>query len=68
MTTASVDGPRALDYSAAASYLGISVRYLKDLVARGEIPVCRLGERAVRLLPEDLDAFLQRRRTPDVVR
>ena len=49
-----------LDYDAAASRLGVSTRFLRDLVYRHEIGLVRLG-RLVRFRPSDLDAYIERR-------
>lgn len=46
----------------AARYLGVSQSFLeKDRVSSGRIPHVKIG-RAVRYLPADLDAYVQRRR------
>jgi excisionase family DNA binding protein len=46
-----------LDYQAAAERLGVSVRYLRQLVARGAIARRRLGRR-VMFSEADLDAYV----------
>lgn len=46
-----------LTYEQAAQYLNLSVRQLRDLVHREEIPVTRAG-RLVRFLPDVLDDWL----------
>jgi excisionase family DNA binding protein len=46
-----------LDYEGAAGYLNITVRHLRELVYRREIPHAKVG-RLVRFLPNDLDAWL----------
>lgn len=50
-----------LDVTAAADYLGITVRHVRELVARRSIPYVKVG-RLVRFLPEDLDAYLAERK------
>jgi excisionase family DNA binding protein len=47
-----------LDYEQTAEYLNDSVRHLRDLVARGEIPYVKLG-RLVRFVPDQLDAWMR---------
>lgn len=45
-----------LDYEAAAARLGTTVRHLRGLHERREIPVIKVG-RLVRFDPADLDAY-----------
>ena len=51
-------GP-AFDAETAAAYVGISLRSLDELVARGEIRPVRPTPRSRRFLRETLDAFLR---------
>jgi len=44
----------------AASYLSVSPRYLRKLVALGRVPIFRLGRRAVLFRRADLDAAVAR--------
>lgn len=47
----------------AAEYLGVSQAFLeRDRWAGAAIPFIRVGARAVRYLPSDLDAYVVRRR------
>lgn len=43
-------------------WLGISERTVWDLIASGQIPVVRVGARALRIDETDLDAFIDERR------
>lgn len=53
----------ALTTREAARRLGLAVGTLQNMRSRGEGPVfIRLGAKAVRYLPEDLDAYLRRQR------
>lgn len=49
--------PALLDAEAVARRLGLSLRSVRRLIARGELPVHRLG-RAVRISEDDLVRFL----------
>jgi excisionase family DNA binding protein len=49
--------PIAVTYATASQLTGLSVRQLKRAAAEGRLPVSREG-RAVRILVEDLRAFL----------
>jgi excisionase family DNA binding protein len=51
-----------LDRPHAAAELSISLRTLDDLVARGELPVVRIG-RAVRIRPTAIEYFIEARET-----
>ena len=44
-----------------AEILGLSTRTVRRLIARGELVACRLG-RSVRVHPDDLAAYIDRRR------
>lgn len=52
-----------LDPEAAAAYLKITRRHLRELVARREIPVTRVG-RLLRFRRSGLDAYLAAATTP----
>lgn len=45
-----------------AKRLGMSVGHLRRLIKGKKLAVIRLGARSVRVAPEDLDAFVERRR------
>jgi len=47
----------------ASRDLGISERWLRDAIARGEVPTYRLGSRA-RVKVADVRRWLETRRTP----
>ena len=47
----------------AAARLSLHVRHVDTLIARGELPVIRIGKKAVRILDSDLSAFVESRRT-----
>lgn len=47
-----------LSVDETAALLRLSPRHLRRLIARGELPVVRIG-RAVRVQPVDLRAFIQ---------
>lgn len=44
-----------------AAILGVSARTVRRMIARGELVACRLG-RSVRVHPDDLAAYIDRRR------
>lgn len=54
--------PAVTDYEGAAAYLGITVRQLKDMQYRRDIPFYKVG-RQVRFRYSDLDAHLKANRT-----
>ncbi|WP_168433509.1 helix-turn-helix domain-containing protein [Pontiella sulfatireligans] len=51
--------PRALKAGEAATYLGISRRYLHDLCADGRIPYSKIGRRCHVFEIEELNRFLE---------
>ena len=53
---------RLLDLTRTAEILGISVRTLRRVIDRGELPVYRIG-RAVRIHPDDLVRFIEKARS-----
>lgn len=50
---------RLLPYAGAATYLGISLRAMKELAAKGSVPKTQIGHRVL-FDREDLDAFIER--------
>ena len=54
---------RLLRVSEAAQLLGVCRQYLYVLIARGELPVVRLGQRATRVRPEDVERLIERKLT-----
>ena len=62
MTTALIKKPEAADL------LGISVRTLEKMIARGSLPAYRIGPKTVRLRREDIDASLESHRAAPVIR
>lgn len=46
----------------AAGYMGCSVRFLGGLLAKGQVPYHRLGNKIVVFKRTDLDAYMQKRR------
>lgn len=49
--------PALVDWSGAANYLATTDRHVRELVARGEIAVVKVG-RLVRFHRDDLDEFI----------
>jgi excisionase family DNA binding protein len=49
--------------SDAAIYLSCSRRHVERLLARGELPRVRLSGRAVRIVVDDLDRYIETRRS-----
>ena len=62
MTTALIKKPEAADL------LGISVRTLEKMIARGALPAYRVGPKSVRLRREDIDDYLESHRAAPVIR
>ena len=62
MTTALIKKPEAADL------LGISVRTLEKMIARGSLPAYRVGPKSVRLRREDIDEYLEAHRAAPVIR
>jgi excisionase family DNA binding protein len=52
---------RALDVRGAAHYLGVSPRQIRRWVAMGAIPFTKMGPRALRFYPDELDAWVDAR-------
>ena len=46
-----------------AESLSVSVRTIRAHIASGALPVVRLSARSVRIHPDDLDEFIEKRRT-----
>jgi len=56
MASAANPGPRPkLTVAGAADYWACSERTIRNLVASGELPACRIGPRMIRIDPRDLD-------------
>ena len=53
--------PRLLLIDEVAEGMGVSTRTVRRLIARRELVACRLG-RSVRVHPDDLAAYIDRRR------
>ena len=51
-----------LTVETVAEVLHLSVRSVRTLIALGELPVVRVGARAIRVLQADLTDFIERRR------
>lgn len=52
---------RMLSYALAATYLGISLRGMKEIAAKGEVLKVQIGARVL-FDREDLDAFIDRKK------
>ena len=52
----------------AAEILGVSVRTLEKMIARGALPAYRIGPKMVRLRREDIDDYLETHRAVPVLR
>ena len=52
-----------LSVAEAAGALGISVRTVRNLIDQGELPAYRITPRRTFILREDLDTFVENRRT-----
>lgn len=52
----------------AADILGVSVRTLEKMIARGALPAYKIGPKMVRLRREDIDEYLESHRAAPVVR
>ena len=53
---------RLLTAAEVAEALALSERSVRSLIAQGALPVVRVGARAVRVHPDDLQRFIQERR------
>lgn len=51
-----------LTYSEVAERLNVSTRHVRTFVAEGRLRPIHLSSRCVRFDPDDLDAFLRRRK------
>jgi excisionase family DNA binding protein len=54
-----VEKPTLLDYAAAAEYLGLSEYTLRRYVSLRRIGFVKLGLKAVRFRPDQLDRFIE---------
>ena len=52
----------------AAEILGVSVRTLEKMIARGALPAYKIGPKMVRLRREDIDDYLESHRAAPVIR
>ena len=52
----------------AAEILGVSVRTLGKMIARGALPAYRIGPKMVRLRREDIDEYLETHRAAPMLR
>jgi excisionase family DNA binding protein len=52
---------RLLNYKQAATYLGISISYLRELKANREVSHVCIGARAIRFRVSALDSFVKKR-------
>jgi excisionase family DNA binding protein len=59
--------PRLLTIEGAADFLGVSVRHVRRLVAGRRVPYVKWGSR-LHFDPEELDAWIDRHRIPEVNR
>jgi excisionase family DNA binding protein len=57
-----MDGIQLLRVPEVAAALGVGRSFVYRLVERGELPVIRIGEAAVRFDPADVRALIARRR------
>ena len=62
MQTALIKKPEAADL------LGVSVRTLEKMIARGAIPAYKVGPKMVRLRREDIDEYLESHRAAPLIR
>lgn len=58
--TTTTPGPRWATQQAAAEYLGVQVRTIRDWIAAGRIPGYRFGPRLIRVRLDDIDALAAR--------
>ena len=49
-----------------ADVLGLALRTIRRMVSRGELPIVRLGPRAIRFRPEDVQQLIRRGYIPSV--
>ena len=52
-----------LTVACTAGVLVLSERTVRSLIAEGSLPVVRVGNRAIRIHPEDLRRFIEERRS-----
>jgi len=65
--TNSVIMPRLMRPNDVAVVLGVSKRTVYSIIARGDLPACRIGLGAgtIRIHPDDLASYLEQLRSPD---
>lgn len=54
---------RLLTYAEAAKYLGVGYSTVRQIAARGEIPLIYVAPRTPRIDRVDLDAYIEQRKT-----
>jgi excisionase family DNA binding protein len=59
MSTATLPKRRLVTQQAAAEYLGVTERTIRNYVSRGQLRAYRVGGRVVRIDQDDLDALLR---------
>lgn len=57
-----IAAPGVLRMAAAAQYLGVGIGLAEKLAKQNAFPVIRIGERAIGVAREDLDAYIRSRR------
>jgi len=53
-----VNSANLMDIEDCATYLGTTVRHMRSLVYRSEVPYCKVGGK-LRFRPEDIEAFVE---------
>jgi excisionase family DNA binding protein len=53
--------PDILDYSQAAAFIGVSRRYMTELVQKRKVPIIDLGHRTKRFRKSDLQKVIEKR-------
>lgn len=59
MSTATLPARRLISQQAAAEYLGVTERTIRNYVSRGQLRAYRVGGRLVRVDLNELDAMLR---------
>lgn len=60
MTNRPTQSPdRLLTLADVADFLAVSLSTVRRLVRDGNLPAVRVGQRSIRVRPEDLEAYLQ---------
>ena len=57
------DGPTLLTYDQAADLLNVSTSTLRRITEAGDIPHILIGQRSVRFHRDDVDGYIDQRRT-----